>query len=242
MTAVPGIPSITGAQMAEIDRLMLVEFGVESIQLMEIAGRAVALFAREHFLGGDARGRRVTVLCGNGGNGGDGMVAARCLKSWGAIPEIWLGRLPHPDRGLAAHQLASAERFGISVHPPTHTPKIGEADIVIDALLGFSLAGPPTGDTAALIDAANAQSAPVLAIDVPSGLDATTGTVYSPTIRATATLTLALPKTGLYAPESRPWIGDLVVADIGVPAEAYARVGAEVGAIFGASAFVPISW
>lgn len=228
--------------MAEIDRMMLDELGVEPIQLMEVAGRAVAAFAREHFMGGDARDRRVTILCGNGGNGGDGMVAARYLKCWGAIPEIWLGRLPHPDRGLAARQLASVERFGVTVHQPTQNPMIGEADLVIDALLGFSLAGPPTGETAALIYAANAQSASILAVDVPSGLDATSGTVYAPAIRATMTLTLALPKTGLYVPEARPWIGELGVADIGVPAEAYARLGVEVGAIFGAGEFVPVSW
>src|SRR5262249_34516987 len=112
----------------------------------------------------------------------------------------------------------------------------------IDALLGFSLAGAPTGETAALIDAANAQSTPILAVDVPSGLDATSGTVSTPTIRATATLTLALPKTGLYLPDARPGIGALVVADIGVPANAYARLGVEVGPIFGAGEFVPVSW
>lgn len=240
MTSVP--PAITGPQMAEIDRLMLNEFGVEPIQLMEVAGHAVAVFARERFLGGDARGQRVTILCGSGGNGGDGMVAARFLQSWGAIPELWLGRLPHPDRGLASHQLASARRFGIKVHEPAMNPALPEADLVIDALLGFSLSGPPTGETAALITAANAQSTPILAVDVPSGLDATSGVAYQPCIRADATLTLALPKTGLYAPNARSLIGDLVVADIGVPPAAFARLGVDIRALFRSDTFVSIDW
>src|SRR5215213_2785683 len=131
MTSAPSFPAITGAQMAEIDRLMLDEFAVEPIQLMEIAGRAVAMFARQRYWHGDARNRRVAILCGNGGNGGDGMVAARYLKSWGAHPEIWLGRLPHPDRGLATRQLAIARRFGITVHEPTERPALADADLVI---------------------------------------------------------------------------------------------------------------
>jgi NAD(P)H-hydrate epimerase len=242
MTLVPSIPAITGPQMAEIDRLMMDEFGVEPIQLMEIAGHAVAVFARQRYWQGDARNRRIAILCGNGGNGGDGMVAARYLKSWGAHPEIWLGRLPHPDRGLAARQLATARRFDIMVHEPTAHPDLAEADLVIDALLGFSLSGPPSGETAALIEAANTQSAPILAVDLPSGLDATSGTIYVPCIGAETTLTLALPKTGLYAPDARELVGELTVADIGIPAAAFARLGIDVGAIFGSEEFLPVSW
>jgi NAD(P)H-hydrate epimerase len=228
--------------MSEIDRLMRDEFGVEPIQLMEIAGHAVALYARQRFLGGDARGRRVTILCGSGGNGGDGMVAARFLRGWGAIPELWLGRHPQPDRGLAWRQLESVRRFGITVHEPASRPELPEADLVIDALLGFSLAGAPTGATAALISAANARSTPILAVDVPSGLDATSGAVHQPCIRADATLTLALAKTGLYAPAARSVIGDLVVADIGVPPAAFARLGVDTGEVFRSDTFVPIVW
>ncbi len=236
------IPAVTGPQMAEIDRLMRDGFGVEPIQLMEVAGHAVAAYARQRFLGGDAYGQRVTILCGSGGNGGDGMVAARFLQSWGAIAEIWLSRRPQSGRGPAWRQLGSATHFGVTVHEPTMHPALPDADLVIDALLGFSLAGPPTDETAALIVAANAQSAPVLAVDLPSGLDATSGRVYHPCIRADATLTFALPKTGLYAPAARSQIGDLVVADIGVPPAAFARLGVDVGDLFHLDAFVTIGW
>lgn len=235
------IPAITGPQMAEIDRIMLEEFGVASLQLMEVAGRAVALFVRRHLFGGDATGRRIAILAGRGGNGGDGMVSARYLQCWGAKPELWLSAEPDSARGLAAHQLDLARRFDVTVHPPTSTPQFFGADLIIDALLGFSLSGPPTGVTAALIDAANASDPPVLAVDLPSGLDATSGAILNPCIRANTTLTLALPKTGHYVPEARPYIGELVVADIGVPAAAYARLGVTVGPLFSRDEFLPVS-
>lgn len=234
------IPALTASQMAEVDRIMTEEFGVDTVQLMEVAGRAVAAFARQRFLAGNARGKRVVVLCGGGGNGGDGMVAARFLYVWGAMPEIWLGRRPVPGKGIAAHQLAILERLGIPINDPTASPALPAADLVIDALLGFSLAGAPAGETAALIVAANAHSAPTLAVDLPSGLDATDGTVYDPCIRAAATLTLALPKTGLRVPVARDVAGDLVVADIGVPAAAYARLGCDAGPLFATGDFLPI--
>lgn len=234
------IPAVTGHQMAEIDRLMRDDFGVEPMQLMEVAGRAVASFARQRFFNGDARGRRVTILCGSGGNGGDGLVAARYLHAWGALSDVWLGREPSPGHGFAAHQLAAVERLGIPVHPPTLTPMLPETDLLIDGLLGFSLTGAPTGETSALIEVANAQAAPILAIDLPSGLDATAGTVFAPCIRATVTLTLALPKTGLLHANARAVTGDLVVADIGVPAAAYARIGLAVAPLFAGDEFLTV--
>jgi NAD(P)H-hydrate epimerase len=232
------IPALTATQMTEIDRVMAEEFGVETMQLMEVAGRAVAAFARRRFLAGDARGKRIVLLCGSGGNGGDGMVAARYLFAWGGRPEVWLGRRPVPGKGIAAHQLAILERLGIPIHEPTTSPALPATDLVVDALLGFGLAGPPDGETASLIAAANTQTAPILAVDLPSGLDATSGIVAGPCIRADATLTLALPKTGLLVPAAREVAGELSVADIGVPPVAYARIGVEVGAPFGTAAVV----
>lgn len=236
----PPVPALTAQQMAEIDRIMAEEFGVETMQLMEIAGHAVASFARDQFLGGNARGKRINVLCGSGGNGGDGMVAARFLHAWGAVTGVWLGRKPEPGRGLAGHQLRILEQLGIPIVEPGLDPVLPPADLIIDALLGFSIAGAPAGTIASLIRAANTHPAPVLAIDVPSGLDATSGTVFDPCIRADATLTLALPKTGLLAPEARAVVGSLVVADIGVPPEAYARLGLTVKPLFSTGDFRPV--
>jgi NAD(P)H-hydrate epimerase len=240
MNKATSIPALTAQQMATIDRIMAEDFGVEAMQLMEVAGHAVAAFARDQLLGGDVRGKRVIVLCGSGGNGGDGMVAARFLHAWGAALEIWLGRQPEQGRGLAWHQLSILERLGMQIIEPSLDPALPPADLIIDGLLGFSISGAPAGAIAALIRAANTHPAPVLAIDVPSGLDATSGTVFDPCIRADATLTLALPKTGLLASEARAVIGSLTVADIGVPPQAYSRLGLTIEPLFSTSDFRPV--
>jgi len=114
------------------------------------------------------------------------------------------------------------------------------ADLVIDGLVGYSLRGTPRGAVADLIRMANAQVSPVLSLDVPSGLDATSGDVLDPAVRATATLTLALPKVGLRAPGAQDHVGELYLGDIGVPPSLYAgpSLGLTVGAIFAAGDIV----
>ncbi len=229
------LPSITAEQMGRVDRIMVDELGLDVLQLMELAGRAVAGFARSRFLGGDPRGRRVVVLAGSGWNGGDGLVAARLLRGWGASVEVRLSHPPDRLRGAARHQHRILEALGIGpVRPPAadEPPALPPADLLIDALLGFGLSGAPTGVAAALIRAVNVHPAPVLAVDLPSGLDATRGEPFDPCVRADATLTLALPKIGLLAPAAREWVGELHVADIGVPETAYARLGMVVGPVF----------
>jgi NAD(P)H-hydrate epimerase len=223
------LPAVTAAQMAEVDRVTVEELGFDVLQIMETAGRAVALFARQ-LLNGDPRAKRITVLCGTGGNGGDGMVAARHLANWGAEVDIILSN--RPEHGPARHQLEILRRLGMTVHEPGALAQLPLADLIIDALLGFSLVGAPRGETARLIDLANAHDAPILAVDLPSGMDATTGECFRPCIRASATLTLGLPKTGLRAPNARQATGNVVVADIGIPKEAYARAGIELASWF----------
>src|SRR3954469_18210633 len=100
------MPALTPAEMAQVDRVMIDELGVEVLQLMELAGQAVAAWARVRFLG-DVTGQRILVLAGSGGNGGDGMVAARLLNAWGASPTVWLSHDPQTLRGAAAHQARS---------------------------------------------------------------------------------------------------------------------------------------
>jgi NAD(P)H-hydrate epimerase len=106
--------------------------------------------------------------------------------------------------------------------------------VVLDGLIGYSLKGAPFGRIAELIRWANALDAPVLALDTPSGLDATTGVAFDPAIRATATMTLAVPKHGLRAPDASALVGELYLADISVPPGLYGRppLGFPVGAIF----------
>ena len=114
------------------------------------------------------------------------------------------------------------------------------ADLILDGVIGYSLKGAPRGAAAALIDWANGQRAPILALDVPSGVDAGSGQVFAPAIRAEATMTLALPKAGLRAARVRPMVGELYLADISVPPALYAEpaLGLQVESIFAQSDIV----
>lgn len=218
------VPAATAAQMREVDRIAVEDFGISLLQMMENAGRALAELTRV-YLGG-LHHRRVVVLAGRGGNGGGGVAAARRLANWGAEVRVVLA---HPERDLAvwpARQLASIRAMGVPVHRLVEAVSlVHEADVVLDALLGYSLDGPPREPEAGMIRFANAHSAPILALDLPSGLDPDTGFPNDPTIRATRTLTLALPKVGLLRPEAEGWVGELWVADISVPPSVYALLG-----------------
>lgn len=216
------VPSLTTNQMREVDRLMFETYGIALLQMMEHAGRHLAHLARHRFLDGDPQGRTVSVLAGTGGNGGGGLVAARRLHAWGATVHVILTKPPATYDGVPAHQLASLQAMDVPIHTLQDTARLAEADVLIDALIGYSLSGAARGPAADLICAANAQAAPVLSLDVPSGLDATTGTVHDPTVGAAATLTLALPKIGLHARAARSVAGERYLADIGVPPQLYA--------------------
>src|SRR5919201_6673029 len=221
--------------MREVDRLMIEEMEISLLQMMENAGRALAVQARQ-LLGGNARGQRIVVLAGRGGNGWGGLAAARRLFIWGADVSVILGQEAEAMQGVPAQQLAILEHIGVPVRgpgqagPDESTPQ--SVDLILDALIGYSLRGAPREPIASLIRAANAAYSPVLALDIPSGLDGDSGAASKPTIRATATLTLALPKAGLLQPAAHPWVGELYVADISVPEVVYRRLGLSVGPLF----------
>ncbi len=200
--------------------------GIDVLQVMEVAGRSVAAFIRQDAPWPRGRPLRVTVLCGPGGNGGDGLVAARYLLGWGANVDIVLtGAID--ENTIAGRQLGIARRLGIAVHddPASTIRTFEQPDIVIDALLGFRGRGDPRGAFADLIRWANAQAAPVLSVDLPSGLDGRTGGIADPCISAAATVTLGLPKTGLLRDAARAQVGKIVIADIGIPRLAYEVAG-----------------
>ena len=228
------VPSITTDQMRLVDQVMMDEYGISLIQMMENAGRNLAHLARTRFFGGDSRGRQVLVLAGSGGNGGGGLVCARRLHNWGATVQVWLSTPVARLTDVSRQQLAILERMGITVEVASDDVNLPPSDLIVDALIGYSLRGAPTAGAEALIQAANSHGAPVLALDVPSGVDATTGDVHDPTIRATATLTLALPKHGLYSETAGGYVGELYLADISVPPELYAGppLDLDVGPIF----------
>ena len=235
------LPHLTEAQMREVDRLAVEEYGILLMQMMENAGRGLARLARERFLGGQAGGKRVTVLSGPGGNGGGGLVAARRLAGWGASVDVYFagrrsavgalrGGPPNTTDEVIERQRSILVRSGVSVAQAVSDGALPETDLLIDALVGYSLRGAPTGLVAALIVAANEHPAPVLSLDIPSGVDSTGGEVMSPAVLATATLTLALPKTGLIAESAAQNVGELYLADISIPASLYAEpsLGIEV--------------
>jgi NAD(P)H-hydrate epimerase len=231
------LPSLTASEMRELDRLMVEEFGIGLLQMMEHAGRNLTEVARI-LLAGELLGRQIVVLVGPGNNGGGGLVAARHLANGGARVVVVLSEAPAHLREIPARQYATLSRMGVrsvvfdSAGAATLSVCLGPCDLVIDALLGYSLDGPPRGRIAEIIRQANGSGRPILALDLPSGLHPDTGEAATPCIRAHATLTLALPKRGLLVPTAKPYVGRLWLGDIGVPPQFYKRVGLEVRPLF----------
>lgn len=231
MSAIPAasVPAVTAEQMREVDRIMIEDLHIELIQMMENAGRGLADLTVRLFEPGTA-----TVLAGGGGNGGGGLVAARHLANRGVSVRVALSRPPEELGPVPAHQLDILGRMGVPI-----SDRPAGADVIVDTLIGYSLTGSPRGSAAELIGWANDESAPVLSLDVPSGLDATTGGPGSPCMRADATLTLALPKTGLLrAPEL---VGRLFLGDISVPPSVYVGMGLRMPPLFEDSATVELT-
>jgi NAD(P)H-hydrate epimerase len=222
------IPVLTAEQMVEVDRLMIEEYGILLIQMMENAGRNLAEMAWR-MLGRQLKGRRVVVLCGRGSNGGGGMVAARHLHNRGASVSVKLLGDPAGMKEIPGHQWDILQMMALT---QADDPDLSQADLIVDAIIGYGLRGNPRGAAADWIRRVNASGRPVLALDAPSGLDTTTGTAGDPCIKAQATLTLALPKAGLLSPGAAAVVGELFLADIGVPPALYGRLGLAVGAIF----------
>lgn len=197
---------LTAAEQRELDRLAASEAGLPTRALMENAGAAVARVVAA------LRPRTVVVYCGPGNNGGDGFVAARCLRDSAYVTCV--ATSPEKLRGDA---LAAKEAYGGPLAPLGDAPA---ADVVIDAVFGTGLSRAPAGNEAQAIDAidrARAAGARVVAVDVPSGIDADTGAVYPAHVAADETVTLDLPKRGLYLHPAAELAGRVQVADIGIP-------------------------
>jgi len=213
------VPAVTTDQMRDLDRIAMEETGPNLFQMMENAGRSLAQVAMD-MLGRGWQAARIVVLAGPGGNGGGGICAARHLANHRG--RVALG-LSDPDRlrdvpamqRKIFHQTQGQEIEGSRIAGQ-------RPDLIVDALIGYSLRGAPAGMAADLIRWANGTGAPILALDVPSGIDSTTGEAPGEAIKPQRTMTLALPKTGLFGADT----GDLFLADIGIPEGAYRRVAA----------------
>ncbi|OLB98583.1 MAG: NAD(P)H-hydrate epimerase [Actinobacteria bacterium 13_2_20CM_2_66_6] len=202
-------PTLTSAQVKQVDALAQERFGISVDWLMEAAGWQVARFVRE----------RAAVICGVGNNSGDGLAAARHLHRWGRLVRVCCVDVTRL-RGPAARELEALGKLGIEV---SHDLKLDEAEVIVDAIFGTGLSRAPEGKFGEWIESINSFGKPVVAVDVPSGLDADSGVAYAPTVQADVTITLGLPKPGLLKLGSR-----VLVADIGVPFEAYAAIGIAV--------------
>jgi hydroxyethylthiazole kinase-like uncharacterized protein yjeF len=218
MATLPGSewPLVGAAEMRALDRHTIEKLGVPGELLMECAGRLVAAVAESE----RAPAGRVLLFCGPGNNGGDGLVAARQLHLRGVPVLAVLAADPARLRGDAARNLERAERVGVPFAGSRWRAEPG--DVLVDALFGTGLARALEGEAAALVRriAAARPSARVVAVDLPSGLDADTGQPLGPCAAADVTVTLSLPKRGLALEPGRALSGRVVVGRIGIADEA----------------------
>jgi hydroxyethylthiazole kinase-like uncharacterized protein yjeF len=201
-------PLLSSSQVRQVDQVCAERFRISTEWLMEAAGWQVARLVEG----------RAAVVCGVGNNAGDGLAAARHLHRWGRLASVCC-----PDasrlRGPAARQLEALRKIGVDVGDEL---RLEGAEVIVDSIFGTGLSRAPEGRFAEWIGAINASRTEVVAVDVPSGLDAESGVAYSPIVDADLTITLGLPKRGLG--------GEVVVVDIGIPTEAYAAIGVDVPA------------
>jgi NAD(P)H-hydrate epimerase len=212
---------LTSAQMKRIDRMVTKRLKIPGFLLMDNAGRCVAEAARQLLKSRD--GRKVSVLCGGGNNGGDGMAAARYMKGWGyGINVFWLKNPTKADADVVRHyQLA--KRCGVPFFPfhrisaRKRVKTLREANVLIDAILGTGTRGHLRVPVFDAIASMNAARRPIVSVDLPSGLDPDTGRVGDIAVRARVTVTMAASKKGFLLRSARHYIGKVHIADIGIP-------------------------
>jgi NAD(P)H-hydrate epimerase len=208
------VPAVTTEQMIEIDRIAMEETGPNLYQMMENAGRNLCMLTLEK-LGADWKKSRILVLAGTGGNGGGGICAARHLANHGADVTVCVTDVSRLKE-VPAYQLHILQSTSAKVITVEEL-KIENPDIILDAIIGYSLTGEPARNALKMIEWASGKSAFIISLDVPSGINSSTGAGAINHIKPNATLTLALPKTGLSPVVS----GELYLADIGIPDKVY---------------------
>jgi NAD(P)H-hydrate epimerase len=213
---------LTPEQMATADRATIAA-GTPSLTLMERAGIAVARAAARAT--GGTYGRRVLVLAGKGNNGGDGLVAARHLAAWGAFPVVVFPDDPGTLKGDARTNLERLRNVRqLRFDERGFARELGRADVVVDALYGTGFKGALAGPPAQVVTAVNRSGLPVVAVDIPSGVDGMTGRVDGPAIRATTTVTMAALKLGIVFHPGSEYAGEVEVADIGIATPQFPKV------------------
>lgn len=223
---------LTPDEMKEIDKRAIEEAGIPGIALMENAGRAVAIVVAERLRRESAvpvTQRRVCIVCGKGNNGGDGFVAARHLANFGAKVKVFLLCRKSEVSGDAATNLRALNYMGIEAEEVSleemQRVKISFSisDILVDAIFGTGFKGEINGLIGTVIDAMNDSGRPIVSVDIPSGLDASTGKVSVKCVRATCTVTMGAPKLGLLLYPGAEFAGELAIANIGIPGSLFAQ-------------------
>jgi len=218
---------VTATEMNAVDRIAIQDFGIPGVVLMENAGlRVVEVITR---LLGNPTGKTVVVFAGKGNNGGDGFVVARHLHNRGTKVQVFLDAERDKISGDALINLNIWEKMGQKVFPLHKNINLVRlalvnADLVVDALYGTGFRGSVREHMVPVIEAINASGKPVVAVDVPSGLEADSGKVHGPCVRADYTVTFALPKLGLVLAPGSEYVGKLEVADISIPSAAVANI------------------
>lgn len=216
---------LTRRQSRQIDRLAAEQYKIPSIVLMENAARSAAEAAGQML--GHHWDQPIVILCGGGNNGGDGLALARHLHNRGGRVTIALAVDPSRYDGDARVNWEIVRAMGLTVVPAdadqlAHTT----AGLMVDAVFGTGLTNPPRDPFAAIAAAVAASGVPVLAIDLPSGLDCDSGLPLGAVIRASRTITFVAEKAGFAVPESRAYTGQVIVGDIGCPVELAGQVAA----------------
>lgn len=230
---------VLGKEIAEIDRMAMQDCGISGLWLMENAGRAVAKQAVCLFqmLTLDINAP-VVLLAGSGNNGGDALVAARLLAEEGYQTEVFLLASPENYRGNAKTNWERLGRTTVLTRGMTEPgaeealrEALASASLVIDGLFGTGFHGAATGTAALMITAANECKRPILAIDLPSGVNANDGSVEGPAVRATRTVTFGWEKFGIKIDPAKQYAGRVQVADIGLPTELLAKIESDLHSV-----------
>ena len=214
---------VSAKEMRWCDEVAIRRHGIPSLLLMENAGRGVAQTAFQEF--GPLQGKRVLIFCGKGNNGGDGFVAARHLLDEGAIVTVLMLSSVRAMNGdarsnydvLAELKQPSAGRLFIRTISRTSLKTLHKQHLIIDAIFGTGFSGAAREPALAAIRWINRQRVPVLSVDIPSGVDGTSGVVVNAAVNASCTITFGLVKTGLLCNQGQDHVGELKTLDIGIP-------------------------
>ncbi|MGB9791451.1 MAG: NAD(P)H-hydrate dehydratase [Thermacetogeniaceae bacterium] len=216
---------VKAAEMRQLDQEAMTRYQIPGLVLMENAGLSVVKAVLDIFWDHSTKGKKALVVAGPGNNGGDGLVVARHLYNRGAEVEVFLAAHPDFYRGDAAVNMQIIKAIGVPYHVfgeesvEQLQAAAEHADLIIDALLGTGFKGAPREPIATMIDIINRSGKPVLAVDLPSGLDADSGRVEGACVRAKCTVTMGFPKVGLYVYPGAEYAGRVVVGDISFPPE-----------------------